>query len=309
MLTIYKHSDTGLQTLTEPVNGCWLNVVDPTPEEIDRLQALAVPTDYIHYSLDLDERSRSERENGDMLIILRIPFYQGEQEDIPYTSIPLGIILTEQYIVTVCKRQNDILAEFTNGRMRDLSTGKRYRFVLRILLVTANKYLSCLRAITKAVETLEDKLQLSIRNNEVLGLLKYQKSLTYFTTALKGNELVLERLDRSKLFNTYPDDEELLDDTLTENQQAIEMVNIQNNILSGMMDAFASIISNNLNEVIKLLTSVTLVLSFPSIIVGFFGMNVDLPFGGHPLASVIIFLGALGISLTVALFLKKRDWF
>ena len=309
MITICKSNQAGLETLAGPVAGCWLRVIDPTPDEIARLEALGIPLDFITYPLDIDERPRTERENNKILILLRIPYFQGESFDVPYITIPLGIILTDQYVVTVCKRNNDIIQEFSSGRARDLSTTKHNRFVLRLLLATAAKYLSYLREISRVVEALEDKLQLSIRNQQVLDLLKYEKSLTYFTTALRANELMLERLQRSQLFKPYPEDEELLEDVITENQQAIEMTNIQSNILSGMMDAFASIISNNLNQVIKLLTSITIVLSFPAIVVGFYGMNVALPFDDHPLAFGVVIAVALSLSLTVALILKKLDWF
>jgi magnesium transporter len=201
------------------------------------------------------------------------------------------------------------LHDLTAGRLKDLSTSKRNRFILRLLLLTAQKYLSHLREMTKVIEELEDKLQRSIRNREVLELLKYEKSLTYFTTALKSNELMMERLQRSQLFKMYPDDEDLLEDVITENQQAIEMTNIESNILSGMMDAFASIISNNQNTIIKLLTSITIVLSFPTMVASFFGMNVDLPFQEHPMAYVFVLLIASGLGLGVTLVLKKLDWF
>jgi magnesium transporter len=309
MITIYKNSEIGLANLPEATGGCWLNVVDPTAEEINCLQKLGIPQDYITYPLDLDERPRTERENGDLLIILRIPYAQGAHSDIPFTTIPLGLILNNQFIITVCKRDNEILQYLTSGRMRDLSTSKRNRFTLRVLLLTAQKYLQHLREMTKVIEGLEDELQRSIRNREVLELLKYEKSLTYFTTALKSNELMMERLQRSQLFKMYPDDEDLLEDVLTENQQAIEMTNIESNILSGMMDAFASIISNNQNTIIKLLTSITIVLSFPTIVSSFFGMNVDLPFQGHPLAYIYVLLIAIGLGLGVTFVLRKLDWF
>ena len=258
---------------------------------------------------DLDERSRSERENGELLIISRIPYFQGETSDIPYITIPLGMIVTEQYLVTVCKYENDILQEFANNRIKGLITAKRLRFVLMLLLHTASKYLIYLRQINKVVDTLEDQLQESTRNREVLELLKYQKSLTYFTTALKSNELMMERLQRSQLFRTYPEDEDLLDDVLTENQQAIEMTNISSNILSSMMDAFASIISNNLNSVMKLLASITIVLSVPTMIASFYGMNVPLPLENHPNAFLISMGLSFAISLTVVYIFCKHDWF
>jgi magnesium transporter len=309
MITIYKNNETGLIRLPEPVKGSWINVINPSPEEIAQLQALGVPQDYIIYPLDLDERARTERENGELLIVLRIPYFQGAQADVPYITIPLGIILTENHILTICRMENDITSELANGRVKDLVTAKRLRFVLRLLLHTANKYLIYLREITKVVDALEDQLQQSTRNKEVLDLLKYQKSLTYFTTALKSNELMMERLQRSQLLRTYPEDEDLLEDVLTENQQAIEMTNITSNILSNMMDAFASIISNNLNAVMKFLAAITIVLSLPTMVASFFGMNVHLPFEVHPQAFLLILLISVAISLSAVYIFWRRDWF
>ena len=295
--------------LDKPAHGCWINVVNPNQEEISWLESLNIPQDYITYPLDMDERPRTERENGELLILMRIPVFLGQDQDTPYNTVPLGIILNDQYVITVCKRDNDILQEFISGRVRSLATGKRNRFILRILLNTANKYLVYLREINKTVEAIEDKLQLSTRNKEVLELLMYQKSLTYFTTALKANELMMERLHRSQFFRTYPDDEDLLEDVITENQQAIEMTNISSNILSSMMDAFASIISNNLNVVMKFLTSFTIVLSIPVMISSFFGMNVPIPMEGHPAAFLAIFIISILLSLSIAYLFMKKDWF
>jgi magnesium transporter len=309
MLTYIKNIDTRLVTLTAPEEGCWINLIDPTASEVAQVQALGIPQDYLTSPLDLDERPRTERENGDLLVIIRIPHYEGPSSDTPFITIPLGIILTNQYIVTVCRQNNDILEDFSSGKMRGLSTAKRYRFLLRLLLISAQKYLFYLREINKQVDKLEDQLQRSTRNREVLELLKYEKSLTYFTTALKSNELVLERMQRSQIFHTYPEDEDLLEDVLTENQQAIEMVNISNNILSSMMDAFASIISNNLNAVMKFLASITILLSIPTIIASFYGMNVLLPFMDNPWAFFLILGGTLLIIIPVVLIFYWRDWF
>lgn len=309
MVTILKNCEIGLLPQDEASPGSWINVVNPKPEEILKLQSLGFPADYLTYPLDLDERARVERENGELLIVLRIPEFQGVSADIPYTTIPLGIILTEEYILTICKHDSIILQEFASGRVRGLSTAKRQRFVLRLLLSTANKYLSYLREITKVVEALEDQLQLSTRNKEVLELLKYQKSLTYFTTALKSNELMMERLQRNQLFKSFPEDEDLLEDVLTENQQAIEMTNITSNILSSMMDAFASIISNNQNAIMKFLAAITIVLSLPTMIASFYGMNVALPLGQHPFAFPIVVALAILTVMSVAYLFVKRDWF
>jgi magnesium transporter len=309
MIEIFKSEANELKRLSSPVTGSWINLTNPTPEEIAQISALGIPSDYLTYPLDLDERARTERENGELLIVLRIPYYQGAASDIPYTSIPLGIIVNDQWVITVCKLENEIVREVIDRRMKDLVTAKRLRFVLRLLMITASRYLLHLREITKRVDILEDELQQSTRNKEVLELLKYQKSLTFFTTALKSNELMIERLRRSRLFETYPEDEDLLEDVLTENQQAIEMTNITSNILSSMMDAFASIISNNLNAVMKFLASITILLSFPTMIASFFGMNVHVPLEDNLFAFIFIIAFAFMIVGVVVYVFWKRDWF
>ena len=308
MITMYKTTEAELVTIDAVITGCWIQATNPTPAEISYIQELGVPQDFIMYALDLDERSRVEKSNGDTLIVVKIPRYQGETEDIPYSTIPLGIMLTSDYVITVCKLENDLLRDVVAGRLRGFSTTKRNRFILHLFLSTATRYLNYLREIDHKVDALEDKLQRSTRNQEVLELLKYQKSLTYFTTALKSNELMMERLQRSRLFQTYPEDLELLEDVLTENQQAIEMVNITGTILSQMMDAFASIISNNLNIVMKLMASVTIVLSLPTMVYSFYGMNVGLPLETHPYAFLFILILSLVLSLIVVWSFARRDW-
>jgi magnesium transporter len=308
MLTIYKTTEQGLGVVDDVVRNCWIHVVNPSPQEIERLQSMGIPPEFVTYPLDIDERSRVERENGQMLVLLRIPFVQGPEADIPFTTIPLGIVLAGEWILTICSHENEIIREFTDGRVRGLATAKRNRFILHLLLGSAVKYLYYLREINKAVDSLEDRLQLSMRNRELMDLLKYQKSLVYFTTALKSNEVMMERLQRIQLFKTFPDDEDLLEDALTENQQAIEMTNIANNILSSMMDAFASIISNNMNIVIKFLTAVTIVLTIPTLISAFYGMNVALPLQEWRYAAPLIFVVSVGVALFLARVFVKRDW-
>ena len=310
MISMYKNNEHGLEVIDTPVTGCWINVVDPTAEEIDHIQSLNIPQDFITYPLDMDERPRTQKEDdGTLLIVLRVPFYQGPQVDVPYTTIPLGIVLTDKWVITISRKPTEILEEFCNGRIRGLSTSKRNRFVLRLLLRNAAVFLNYLRQINKVVEELEDRLQMSMRNRELLDLLKYQKSLVYFTTALKSNELLMERLQKSQFFRAFPDDEDLLEDVITENQQAIEMTNISSGILSSMMDAFASIISNNLNVVMKFLASVTIILSLPTIVTSYFGMNVNLPFQDHPLAYLIIIVIFTALCAVAVIIFLKRDWF
>ena len=312
MMNIFKTSEGELIKLDSPVTGSWINVVDPTPEEITFLtEELEVYPDLINYSLDLDEMPRIERDEdeGYTFILLRIPHFQGENVDVPYATIPLGIIIVDGVIITVCRYETDILKPLLNGKYRGLKTGKRYRFVLYVFLEAASRYLAHLRDINKTTEALEDQLQKSTRNREVLGLLKYQKSLTYFATALRSNEVMMERVQRMKLFNQYDEDADLLEDVITENQQAIQMTSIATEILSGMMDAFASIISNNLNGVLKALAALTIIVSLPGTVAAFYGMNVALPGEGHPLAFLTVFGLAISLTVIATYIFYKRDWF
>ena len=274
MLSIYKSNEQGLEKLEMIANGAWVNAVDPTPEEIEKLVNWGMDMDYINYALDQDEMARMERDDDYTFILLRIPRYQPES-DVPYNTVPLGIMILGNKIITVSRYDSDIFKVLANGKYRLMKTGKRYRLALYIFLETSARYLNLLREINRATEIVEDKLQKSTHNREVLELLKYQKCLTYFSTALTSNEVMMERVQRTQLFNYYEEDQDLLEDVLTENQQAIQMTSIATEILSGMMDAFASIISNNLNGVMKALAALTIVVSLPGTVAGFFGMNVN----------------------------------
>jgi magnesium transporter len=308
MLTIYKNTERGLEQLDSLVNGSWVKVVDPTPEEIQQLVIWGIETEFINYSLDLDEMPRIERDEGYTFILIRIPHRQPDS-DIPYITIPLGILIKGNIIVTICRYDKEMFNVLANGKYRLLKTSKRYRFTLYIFLETATRYLTHLREINRMTEAIEDQLQKSTRNRELLELLKYQKSLTYFATALRSNEVMMERVQRTQIFNYYEEDQDLLEDVLTENQQAIQMTSINAEILSSMMDAFASIISNNLNSVMKALAAITIIMSLPTIVSSFFGMNVSLPFQNHPLAFWFTVGIALAfISLAVFIF-SRRDWF
>ncbi|HLB48289.1 MAG TPA: magnesium transporter CorA family protein [Anaerolineales bacterium] len=310
MITVLKGKADHVMPTTEWESGCWVNASAPTAEELETLRAkLPVPSDFFTYSLDIDERARVEKEDGALLLVLRLPHFQGHSADIPYTTVPVGIIIAGDLLATVCPAENAIIQSLAAGEVKDLSTAKKNRFVLQVLHSTAHKYLDYLREINKIVDKLEDKLQRSLRNEEVMELLKYQKSLVYFTTGLKSNELMLSRLQRNHLFDEHTEDQELLEDVVTEVQQAIEMTSISENILSQMMDAFASIISNNLNVVMKFLASMTIVLSLPTIVASIYGMNVELPLGKHPLAFAIVMGLSLLMSILVAVIFWKKDWF
>ena len=313
MLEFYKNQELDLQPIDEIVPNCWINAVNPTQNEIEKIAALGIPQDFVTYPLDMDERPRIEEEDdGTILIVVRIPTSHPQDDpDIPYGTMPMGIILADKYIVTVCSQPTSILDAFSTGKVSKLSTTKRYRFTLRLLMAVTNRFLDALRDINKLTDKLEDMLSSTMKNDVLIKLLKCQKSYVYFSQGLKQNELVLVKMSRLAGFKKFEEDEDLLQDVITENTQAIDMTSISSDILSGMMDAFASVISNNLNVVMKLLASVTIILELPNIITGFMGMNVR--FTDEVVSSPAVPFIVLGVMLVVtfvAIYIfNKKDWF
>lgn len=308
MITFYKTMDDKLTKVDALTDGVWVNIINPTQEEVDKVIGWGIPVEFITNPLDIDELSYTERDEGFTFILVRLPYNQGREEGIPYIAIPLGIIIANNYIVTVCRFENDLIKNILSKNTKYFSTEKRARFVLQIMLAIASLFLNSLRSINKTIEKVEDELQQSIRNKEVLDLLKYQKSLVYLSTALKSNELMFERLQRTKIFVAYPDDAELLEDVIIENLQAIEMTNIAGNLLIQMMDAFASIIQNNQNIIFKIMTAVTIILSLPAIISSFYGMNVDLPIQQSSNFFWVLVMASFVVMMFVAIFFKRIDW-
>ena len=302
-----------MQRIDEIVPNSWINAVKPTPEEIETITALGIPQDFVTYPLDADERPRIEQEDdGTLLLVVRIPTSNPQDDpEIPYGTMPLGIILAEKYIVTVCSQPTSILDSFTGGKVSKLSTTKRYRFTLRLLMSVTTRFLDALRDINKMTDKLEDMLTSTMKNDVLIKLFKCQKSYVYFSQALKQNELVLVKMSRLNVFKKFEEDEDLLQDVITENTQAIDMTSISSDILSGMMDAFASVISNNLNVVMKLLASVTIILEIPNIITGFLGMNIKFPqfVTNNPVISGIVLVGLIAISVVAVRIFDKKDWF
>ena len=222
----------------------------------------------------------------------------------------MGILMTEDVIFTVCLQETPVLSAFMDGRVRNFHTHMKTRFILQILYKNATWFLHYLRIIDKKSDEVEKELHHSSRNRELIELLELEKSLVYFTTSLRSNEVVLEKLLRSDRIKKYPEDEDLLEDVIIENKQAIEMANIYSGILSGTMDAFASVISNNLNIVMKFLASVTIVMSIPTMIASFYGMNVNtdgMPFAHSPFGFWGVILVSLVVSLIVVwIFIRKK---
>lgn len=299
-----------MEELTEIQPGAWIHLTDPTKEEVRQIvDALDVEEDFVVAALDEEETARLDYEDGSTLIIVDIPIVVPASGSFLYDTVPLGIIITEDNIVTVCLEETTLIEDFWNKRVRNFDTCKRTRFVLQMLYKNASKYLQYLRQIDKASTQVERALHKSMKNRELIQMLKLEKSLVFFSTSLKSNEVVLEKILKGNLIKKYPDDTDLLEDVIIENKQAIEMCNIYRDILSGTMDAFASIISNNLNIVMKLLAAITIVMAIPTMFASFWGMNVPVPFGDNPLGFVIVLGISLAVAGVVALFLWKKKMF
>lgn len=291
--------------------GCWIEMVNPTPEEIALVaEQYRVDVNDMRAPLDAEERSRMELEDDYTMILVDIPIVEERNEKDWFGTLPIGIFLVNDALVTICLQESPVLRAFTEGRVRGFSTHMRTRFILQILYRNASLYLTYLRAIDKKSEEIEHKLRASMKNNELIELLELEKSLTYFTTSLRGNEVVLERLLRSERVKKYPEDTELLEDVIIENKQAMEMANIYSGILNGMMGTFASVISNNLNIVMKLMTAVTIVLSIPTMISGLYGMNVSgIPLSQSPVGFWLVVALSFAVAGLVAVWFKKKDMF
>ena len=310
MMEIYKTIDGQLIKLDQLEKGVWVNLINPTEEEIlTTCQELDLELDYVRAALDEEERPRIETDNGSTLILVDIPIPTVEELSGIYTTIPLGIILRDENIITVSLKKNAILSDFINGKVKSFYTFKRTRFILQLLFKNAMYYLQYLRQIEKTSHRIELELHKSMKNKELIQLLDLEKSLVYFSTSLKSNEIVLGKMLKLDSIKKYPEDTDLLEDVMIENKQAMEMANIHINILTGTMDAFASVISNNLNIVMKFLTSITIVLSIPTMIASFFGMNVDVPFENNPHAFMIIFSITSVLSIVISLIFIKRKMF
>jgi len=312
MIRIFKTEDGAMHEKEEMQPGCWIALTNPTASEIiDIADTYQIDPDHLRAPLDEEERSRIEVEDEYTLILVDIPSIEERNGKDWFVTIPLAIITTKDVLITVCLEETPVLTSFMDGRVRDFHTFMKTRFILQILYKNATQFLQYLRIIDKKSEVIERKLHQSQKNEELIELLELEKSLVYFTTSLRSNEVVLEKLLRIEKIKKYPEDTDLLEDVIVENKQAIEMANIYSGILSGTMDAFASVISNNLNIVMKFLATVTIVLSIPTMIASFYGMNVNshgMPFADSPYGFAIV----LGLTLLLSLFvayINKKDLF
>lgn len=309
MLNIYKTIGDSLYTLDNIEDNAWINLTNPTEDELDFIEEnLNIERDFLNAALDEEESARVDIDKDQILILVDTPSVEKTDNHIVYETLPLGIILTEKNIITVCLKDSIVLDQFEKNSVRTFSTNKKFRFIYQILYRNAQRYLLYLRQIDKMSDQVEKRLHKSMKNKELIQLLDLEKSLVYITTALKANEAVLEKILKLDIIKKFPDDIDLLDDVIVENKQAIEMANIYSGILSGMMDAFASIISNNLNIVMKVLASITIIMSIPTIFASFYGMNViNIPFSSSPYGFYIV-IGMSAITSLIAglIFMKKN---
>ncbi len=313
MITVYKSTTGDLSVV--PIEslelGCWINMVAPSAEEIALVTKLTgIMPDFLTAPLDDEERSRIEIEEDQMLVLIDVPILRNNQD---YDTLPLAIIATGNYIVTVCLTVNAVLADFAAHTARSFNTYKKTRFLFQILYKSAVLYIRYIRNINRRTDELERHLRKSMDNDELYKLLDLEKSLTYFSTSLRANFNVTERLLRLRsanqvqhLIKMYEEDEDLLEDVIIEYRQAIEMVEIYTHILTGMLDVFASIISNNLNLVMRFLASVTIILAIPTMLSSFWGMNVPVPFADSEYGFVIVFIMAFLFAGSGTYFLWKK---
>jgi len=299
--------NSSVRQLKKFSKNCWIDVTNPSEDDKTIIiKKFPFINDILADLLDADEQSRIDKEKKYTLIILRVPVYNNDAE-VPFFTIPLGVILLNECVLTISLHDNIVLKDVRENRVRNYEIKNKSMLLLLFFMRASVNYLLYLKRINRFTSGIEKDLRKSIRNNELYELLTYEKSLVYFTTSLKSNELLLEKLHKGFFLRLGEIEMELVEDTITENKQAIEMSIIYSNILSGMMDAFASIISNNLNEVMKKLTTISLVLMIPTLIASVYGMNVHLPLQENPFAFWIVIVGSALISLgSILVFIKKK---
>ena len=312
MIQYFKNIDHTVVSIDKPDDGAWVNVLPPLKqEEFSELsENLEIPLDFLADSLDIDERSRFEEEDNVKLIVIKTPTENNSfnESDAYYITIPICIILTHNQIVTVNSFENGAIKKFLNT-FQNRHPDNRKMMVLKIFEKITQTYMESLKEINQRRNVMEQKLYASNRNEELLELMKIQKSLVYFVTALRSNEMVLLKIARTNFLGLNEEEKEFLEDLIVDISQGLEMANIYTNILSSTLDAFASIINNNMNNVLKRLTSITIILSLPALVTGIYGMNVPIPYADRPHAFYIPLLLSVGISIVISWYFMKKKWF
>lgn len=313
MIKIFKtFEETGITEQLDTIEReSWVAITAPSATEILKIsKEFNIDIDDLKAPLDEEERSRLEKEDDYTMILVDIPIIEERNEKDWYETIPLGIFITEKVIFTICLKETRILKQFMDGLVGDFCTYKKTRFVYQILYNNAALYLHYLRVIDKKTEEIEKKLIEDSRNKDLIELYELDKCLVYFTTSLKSNEIVMEKLLKTNSIRHYAEDEDLLEDVIIENKQAMEMTYIYHNILRSMMSLFSSMIDNNLNQIMKLLAAVTIVVELPTLISAFYGMNLNpasMPFSSSPWGFAIIGVFSFVVCMFAVYVLKKKD--
>lgn len=312
MIQFFKNTNNTTVEIEKAVNAVWVNLTPPFKDEefYDLSNSLEIPIEFLRDSLDIDERPRFETEDDVRFIIIKTPAENNSfnDSDAYYITIPICIILTSSQIITVNSFDNDAIKKFLST-FQKRNPDKRNRMVLKIFEKVVQNFMDFLKEINNKRNAYEQKLYVSNRNEELLNLMRIQKSLLYFVTALRGNELLMIKMERTNFLALDEDEREILSDLIIETSQALEMANIYNNILSSTLDAFASIISNNLNNVMKRLTSITIILSLPLLVTSIYGMNVAIPYANTAHAFYIPVILSILVSVIIAWYFMKKKWF
>lgn len=312
MIQYFKNINHKTVAIDKAENGSWVNVSPPLKQEefLELSRTLDIPLDFLTDSLDIDERSRFEEEDNVKLVVIKTPTENNSfnESDAYYITIPICIILTHNQIVTVNSFDNGAIKKFLNT-FQNRHPDKKNMMVLKIFEKIIQAYMEFLKEINVRRNVLEQKLYAANRNEQLLQLMRIQKSLVYFVTALRSNELLLMKIERTNFLTLKEDEKEFLDDLLVDNSQALEMANIYTNILSSTLDAFASIIANNQNEVLKRLSVITIVLTFPVLVASIYGMNVPIPYSKSSYAFYIPVFLSLLISLVIGWFFLRKKIF
>jgi magnesium transporter len=312
VIQYFKNIDHTVVSIDKADDGAWVNVLPPLKqEEFSELsETLDIPFDFLADSLDIDERSRFEEDDNVKLIVIKTPTENNSfnESDAYYITIPICIILTHNQIVTVNSFENGAIKKFLNT-FQNRHPDNRKMMVLKIFEKITQTYMESLKEINQRRNVMEQKLYASNRNEELLELMKIQKSLVYFVTALRSNEMMLLKIARTNFLGLNEEEKEFLEDLIVDISQGLEMANIYTNILSSTLDAFASIINNNMNNVLKRLTSITIILSLPALVTGIYGMNVPIPYADRPHAFYIPLLLSVGISIVISWYFMKKKWF
>lgn len=306
----YWEAGNSFTRLNEYQPNCWINSQELTNEEVEILiTEYNVPREFVMDVLDTDERSRIEVDEGTVLIILRVPL-NNQNNGIPFITVPLGIIYSNDHIITICSRRTEIIPSLIKAvNDNKITIVNRFDYVLRIFLISAVWFLQFLKEINVQTALIEKDLENATKNKELHRLLRMEKCLVFFITSLKTNEMVLAKMRNSRNMQGIEHDEDLMEDVIIETKQALEMSNVYSDIQSGMMDAFASVISNNLNVIMKQLTSVTIILMIPTLVASLYGMNVPNSFENSPFAFVYVIGISVLLSLVGILLIKWKNWF